>query len=192
MKLESAGLQRRILCLIDYPPNVEGLAEQIVAKAVIKMQRITISLEKGLADALETFLRARGYQSRSEGVRDLVRDAMAAQNEEDFSHSHCVATLSYIYDHRVRALASRLSDLQHAHHDLITSTTLVHLDHKSSLESLMLKGRSKNVLAFVNTMRAQRGVRSSVLNLVGVKPHDHHEQPHDHQHTGHAHLSPLD
>lgn len=156
------------------------------------MQRITVSLEEELGDALDTFLRARGYQSRSEGVRDIVRDAMASQTGEASGHSHCVANLSYIYNHRVRALASRLSDLQHAHHDLIASTTLVHLDHENSLESVMLKGKTSAVVQFSNRVRTERGVRSSTLNIIGVEPHDHHHGAHDHHHHGHAHLSPID
>lgn len=155
------------------------------------MHRITISLEDDLADALDRFLHSRGYQGRSEGVRDLIREAMTRSQGERLDHSHCVANLSYIYNHRVRALASRLSSLQHAHHDLIASTTLAHLDHESSLESIILKGSTASVLDFVNGIRAERGVRSSVLNLVGVTPHDHHHHPGDHVHTGHAHLSPV-
>jgi len=155
------------------------------------MHRITISLDDELASALDLFLHSRGYQARSEGVRDLIREAMSGQQGESLELAHCVANLSYIYNHRVRTLASRLAGLQHAHHDLIASTTLVHLDHQSSLESIILKGRTRAVVDFVNELRAERGVRSSVLNLVGVVPHDHHEHAGDHVHTGHAHLSPV-
>ena len=155
------------------------------------MQRITVSLDDDLADSLDIFLRARGYSSRSEGVRDLVREAMTRPGEIEARHSHCVANLSYIYNHRVRALASKLADLQHAHHDLIASTTLVHLDHENSLESIMLKGKTEAVLAFSNRIGAERGVQSNMINLVGVDPHDHHVHAHDHQHGGHEHLSPV-
>ena len=146
------------------------------------MQRITISLEDGLAEALDDFLSARAYKNRSEGVRDLVREAIDRQRNEASEHCDCVANLSYIYNHRVRSLASRLSDMQHMHHDLIASSTLVHLDHDYSLESVMLKGPTARVCAFADEVRAERGVRSSALNLVGVHS-DHHP-------SGHSHLSP--
>lgn len=155
------------------------------------MQRITISLEDDLADALDEFLRGRGYQSRSEGVRDLVRESMTRQHDESADQAHSVANLSYIYNHRVRSLASRLSDMQHAHHDLIASTTLVHLDHEYSLESVMLKGPTDLIRMFGDKVRAERGVRSGMLNVVGVIPGDHHDHAGDHTHTGHAHLSPA-
>jgi len=146
------------------------------------MQRITISLEDELAETLDKFLNARAYKNRSEGVRDLVREAIDRHHSEESEHHHCVANLSYIYNHRVRALASRLSDMQHLHHDLIASTTLIHLDHDYSLESVMLKGPTAKVCAFADEVRAERGVRSSLLNLVGVHPDNHP--------SGHSHLSP--
>ena len=146
------------------------------------MQRITISLEDALAENLDDYLGARAYKNRSEGVRDLVREAIDQHHSEASEHSLSVANLSYIFNHRVRSLASRLSDMQHMHHDLIASTTLVHLNHDYSLESIMLKGPTARVRAFADEIRAERGVRSSMLNLVGVHS-DHHP-------SGHSHLSP--
>lgn len=160
-------------------------------QGMFEMHRITISLDDELANALDEFLNARGYSSRSEGVRDLVREAMTQPSEVRARHSNCVANLSYIYNHRIRALASKLADLQHAHHDLIASTTLIHLDHENSLESIMLKGDTEAVLAFADRVGSERGVRSKLINLVGVEPHDHHDHAHDHQHSGREHLSPV-
>lgn len=155
------------------------------------MQRITISLDDPLAAALDEHLKTTGYQSRSEGVRDIVRDTMGRHHNDHEVHRHSVANLSFIYDRRVRQLASRLSELQHAHHDLIASTTSVPLDHSSSLESVMLKGKTIALRQFADAIQAERGVRSVVLNLVGVEPGDRHEHKHDHSHTGHEHLSPT-
>lgn len=155
------------------------------------MQRLTISLDDPLAEALDEHLKTTGYQSRSEGMRDIVRETMGRHHSEHSPHPHSVANLSYIYDRRVRRLASRLSEMQHAHHDLIACATSVPLDHSSSLESVMLKGNTIALRQFADSIRAERGIRSVVLNLVGVEPGDRHEHQHDHSHTGHAHLSPT-
>lgn len=154
------------------------------------MQRVTISIDEGLGGAFDELLRARGYRSRSEGVRDLVREAVEAWRGEQDLSPHCVANLSYIYDRRTRALAQRLSELQHAHHDLIAAATQVHLDHDHTFESVMLKGEAARVRAFADGIRAERGVRFGSLNLVGVDAHEHHAEPASHTHAGHAHLSP--
>lgn len=154
------------------------------------MQRITFSLADSLAVEMDRSFRARGYLNRSEGVRDLVREALERDQVETAVRPVSVACLSFIFNHRVRTLATRLSEMQHAHHDIITSTTLVHLDHDHSLESIMLRGPTKEVRAFADMIRAERGVRNDMLNIVGVEPGDHHHGANDHSHDGHQHLTP--
>lgn len=155
------------------------------------MQRITIAIDDPLADALDEFLDTTGYRSRSEGLRDVVREVMGRHNNKVVAHEYSVANLSYIYDRRVRRLASRLSEMQHDHHDLVVCANSVPLDHSSTLESIMLKGRTKALQEFADGVQAERGVRSLLLNLIGVDRGDRHEHAHDHRHTGRAHLSPT-
>lgn len=147
------------------------------------MQRITISLDETLATAFDEMAATQGYQSRSEALRDVVRNAVEAQRLER-RDGDCVANLSYVYSHEVRALAQRLVDIGHEHHDLVVATTHVHLDHENCLESMMLKGSTVKVRALANAIRAERGVRFGELNLVSVSPagaHTHGEgSPHEH------------
>lgn len=155
------------------------------------MQRITVSIDEPLAESLDAFADARGYQSRSEAMRDVVRDAVRAWRADHSEATHSVANLSYVYDRHTRMLAQRLSELRHAHHELIAAVTQVHLDHQHTLESVMLKGGTTDVRAFADLVRSQRGVRFGAVNLIAVSPHDHHDEPHAHRHTGQAHLSPM-
>lgn len=154
------------------------------------MQRITISVSDGLGAALEGIRRERGYQSRSEAVRDLVRDGIERLQEEGAGGEHCVANLSYVFDRRIRALAQRLAEMQHEHHDLVVASTAVRLDHFYTMESVMLKGATRAVRAFADAVRAARGVRSGSVNLLMVETNDVHEDADNHEHRGHAHLSP--
>lgn len=155
------------------------------------MHRFTISIDDPLADAFDAFLRETGYRSRSEGLRDILRETMGRHNNQVIAHEFSVANLSYIYDRTVRRLASRLSDMQHAHHDLVVSASSVPLDHSSAFEAVMLRGRTKALQDFADAVQAQRGVRSLLFNLIGVQPSDRHDHAHDHRHTGRAHLSPT-
>ncbi|MET0375431.1 MAG: nickel-responsive transcriptional regulator NikR [Rhizorhabdus sp.] len=155
------------------------------------MQRITISIGDALSGALEDIRRERGYQTRSEAIRDLVRDGIERWREERVDAEFCVANLSYVFDRRTRALAQRLAEMQHAHHDLVVACTAVRLDHFHTLESVMLKGKAAAVRLFADTVRAERGVRSGSVNLLMVDSHDHHHGAGDHAHEGHAHLSPI-
>lgn len=154
------------------------------------MQRVTISIDEDLAERFDALIRSRSYRSRSEAVRDLVRQGVEEQRRADKASAFCVANLSYIYDHHTRDLAERLTELGHAHHDLVVSTTHVHLDHEACFESMILKGPTPAVVDFANCVRTQRGVRYSAANLIGVEPNDHHTHDGPHRHHGHAHLTP--
>lgn len=155
------------------------------------MQRITISLEETLGDELDQMASERGYASRSEAMRDLVRDGLERWRSEAQPAAYCVANLSYIVDRRIRALPTRLADMQHAHHDLVAASTAVRLDHYHSLETLILRGSGAAVAAFANQVRSERGIRFGAINMLQVSATDSHEGADEHVHHGHQHLSPL-
>lgn len=155
------------------------------------MQRITISIDESLAQTFDALLAKRRYESRSEGVRDIVREAVDGWRNEQAESAHCVACLSYIYNPATRALASRLAELQQAHHDVVAATVAVRIDHELCLETVMLKGATAVVQAFADQVRAERGVSFGKLNLVGARTGDHHGGHGDHSHAGHQHYSPL-
>ena len=159
------------------------------------MHRVTISLDETLAHEFDRHVKARGYQNRSEAVRDLVREAVGEQRIRTRADTTCVANLSYVYNHHLRSLSQRLTSMQHDHHDLVIAATHVHLDHDHCIETLILRGTVVKVQAFADELRAQRGVRFGSLNLVAVEAHDDHGRGsggrrQKHRHEGHVHLSP--
>jgi CopG family nickel-responsive transcriptional regulator len=157
------------------------------------MERFTISLAEELAREFDTLIAARGYENRSEAVRDLIRLALESQRRDRQPHAHCVANLSYVYNHHERDLADRLVELQHRYHDLCVSTLHAHLDHEHCLESVILRGHLDEVQAFADRLIAERGVRHGQLNVVTAElGHRHaHAREHGHGHgRAHVHLKP--
>ena len=143
------------------------------------MERFTISLDETLAAAFDSLIHDRGYANRSEAVRDMIRRELEARRIEKEEAPHCVASLSYVYDHHERRLAERLTDLQHHAHDVVVSSMHVHLDHDNCLETLFLRGHTDEVRGFAEKLSAERGVRHGTLNLIPVES----EAPHHHTHS---------
>lgn len=143
------------------------------------MQRVTISLDDALAEQFDDLVNARAYSSRSEAIRDVMRDALAVHMTEEGETGHCVANLSYVYNHHERGMAARLMDIHHAHHHSVMATSHVHLDHDNCLETVMLKGPVKVVRELADAIRSERGVRHGVLNLIAVHTHEAHTHEHD-------------
>lgn len=146
------------------------------------MERFSISLDESLAQEFDALIRARGYANRSEAVRDMLRRELEADRLAREDAPHCVASLSYVYNHHERRLAERLTDLQHHAHDLVVSSMHVHLDHDHCLETLFLRGDTREVRGIAEKISAERGVRHAALNLVPVETeavlHHVHTRPH--------------
>ena len=153
------------------------------------MERFTISLDESLAREFDELIAARGYSNRSEAVRDLIRGAIASDSQNDLPSGHCVAALSYVFNHHERELAERLTGMQHDHHDLTVAAMHSHLDHENCLEVVILKGRAAQVRQFAGALIAERGVRHGQLNLIALQAEHHHA--HDDQGEEHVHYRPA-
>ncbi|UGV27752.1 nickel-responsive transcriptional regulator NikR [Rhodopseudomonas boonkerdii] len=123
------------------------------------MQRITITLDDELMEDLDTLIAERGYQNRSEAIRDLTRAGMQQTAQEQGKSGDCVAALVYVYDHAQRDLSRRLVDTYHHHHDLALATLHVHLDDDNCMEVTALRGPGKEVQHFADHIIAERGVK---------------------------------
>ena len=150
------------------------------------MDRFTISLDEELARAFDAHIRRRGYSTRSEAVRDILRELLQRRDQSRDDDGFCVASLSYVYNHHERKLAERLAALQHAHHELATATMHVHLDHDQCLETVSLRGPAGAVRQFAEKVIAEKGVRHGHVNLVSVELGDAHK----HGGSRHRHLTP--
>ena len=157
------------------------------------MERFTISLDEDLAREFDELIARRGYQNRSEAIRDLLRSQLESSRQSEAAGDYCVANLSYVYNHHERDLAERLTELQHGHHDLTVATLHAHLDHDNCLESVILKGAVGVVRAFADALIAERGVRHGSLNVVSVEVdqgrHSHGYAPRG-KAAPHLHLRP--
>ncbi len=148
------------------------------------MQRLTITIDDDLVADVDRFIEKRGYPNRSEAFRDLLRSGLENTDGDAPGNRHCIATLSYVYDHAARELPKRLTNEYHEHHDLAQATLHVHIDQDSCLEVTVLKGRGSEVKAFADQVIAERGVRHGHVVMMPIEPHAH---GHGHTHGARAH-----
>lgn len=162
------------------------------------MDRFTVSLDEDLLAQFDDYIRRRGYQNRSEAVRDVLRRTLDGERLDQDKGGDCVACLSYIYNHHERELSRRLTQASHDHHDLTLSTLHVHLDHEHCMEVAILRGPVGEVQSFADAITAETGVRHGKLNAVPVETkvghghhhHHHHHHDHTHAHGPHVHSRP--
>ena len=136
------------------------------------MQRISISIDDDLLATIDSLSERRGYASRSEALRDIVREAVMREKQAGSGETPCFATLSYVYEHETRDLARRLTNVQHHRHDLSVATLHVHVSERDCLEVVVLKGEVKDVQSFADGITTQRGVRLGSLHVIPADPEE--------------------
>jgi len=128
-----------------------------------ELVRFSLSMKRSLLERLEKMTRARKYANRSEFVRDMIRDALVA--EEWDADEEVVGTATLLYNHHARRLSERLTDLQHHHHHVVLATTHVHLSEHLCMEAVLMKGRASEIKGVADLLRQQKGVLHLVLSM---------------------------
>jgi CopG family nickel-responsive transcriptional regulator len=119
--------------------------------------RFSVSLPKALLEELDRQIIKKGYDSRSEFVRDLIREQIAARIWED-EQAEVFGNLTLIYDHHQRELSAKMIDLAHHACANILCSTHIHLDHSNCMESIILKGRPSEIESVATKIGGLRGV----------------------------------
>ncbi|MCU0610754.1 MAG: nickel-responsive transcriptional regulator NikR [Candidatus Eisenbacteria bacterium] len=124
--------------------------------------RFGVSLPQELLRELDERIVARGYSSRSEFIRDLIRAQLVEEKWRTGSEP-VVGVLSIVYDHHQRDLVNRIMDAQHAHYVQTVCTTHVHLDHDNCLEVIIIQGKAEEIERLNIEISGLRGVRFAEL-----------------------------
>jgi CopG family transcriptional regulator, nickel-responsive regulator len=120
--------------------------------------RIGVAINDGLLKKFDQLIEKRGYTNRSEAFRDLIRSELV-QEVWETSEAVVFGTVTLIYDHHVRLLTEKLTELQHKFHSSILSSMHVHLDHDNCLEVILVKGKAPVVQKLANSLIATKGVK---------------------------------
>jgi CopG family nickel-responsive transcriptional regulator len=153
-----------------------------------RLKRFGISIEPELLAAFDTLIAAKGYPSRSEALRDLIRDLLVRERWES-GHDPVVGAITLIYDHHAWLLEEKLTDLQHTYCSLIDCATHVHLDERHCVQVIIVHGPADQVRALANALSVLKGVKHAQLALTGVAweaPSPGPARPPDPHHSAHA------
>ena len=124
--------------------------------------RFGVSLPRELVSAFDARIERAGYTTRSEAIRDVMRDYLVA-GEWEADQGPVVGTVTIVFDHETRELSHALTDLQHHFHSAITCATHVHLDEHNCLEVIVVKGSAAQVRAIAERLISTRGVKHGKL-----------------------------
>lgn len=127
-----------------------------------ELQRIGISIEEKLLSQYDNLIEKKGYTNRSEAIRDLIREYLV-EEEWRQGEGDSVGTITLVYNHHLREMADKMTDLQHQYHEKIVSVLHVHLDAHNCLEVMVVKGEKSEIQAIAGRMSSLKGVKHCKL-----------------------------
>ena len=131
--------------------------------------RFGVSIGTGLLEKFDSLIVEKGYTNRSEAIRDLIRDMIVSSEwEEKNRDAASIGTVTIIYDHHTREIGDRLTDIAHDYHELVITSTHVHLTHASCLEVILVKGARSEIRSFADRIISIRGVKHGKLVVTGL------------------------
>jgi len=125
--------------------------------------RFGVSLEKALLDRFDQLIQEKRYSSRSEALRDMIRQELVRKEWQE--NREVAGAITFIFDHHQRDLLNKLTDIQHDFQKLIISTQHIHLDHDNCLEIVAVKGRAREVKRLSDMLTAVKGIRHGSLSM---------------------------
>ncbi len=128
-----------------------------------RLVRFGVSVDQRLLQEFDRHITQRHYTNRSEAIRDLIRDNLVGH--EWGEDKETVGTITFVYDHHVRDLAGKLTDIQHAYSGQILSGMHVHLDHDHCLEVLVVKGKGSQIKKVADALLSIKGVKHGKLTM---------------------------
>jgi len=124
--------------------------------------RFGISIDENLLRQYDQLITEKGYNNRSEAVRDLMRDALV-EREWSRDDEETVGTVTLVYNHHTRDLSDKLTEHQHSHHQSIISVLHVHLDAHNCLEVAVVRGSAHEVRRLADELIGTKGVKHGKL-----------------------------
>jgi CopG family nickel-responsive transcriptional regulator len=124
-----------------------------------ELMRIGISLPDNLLARFDGIIKKRGYSSRSEGIRDAIRNYIVDYEWMSEEEGDRVAVITVIYNHHQRGLNDELLEIQHSSIGLLGTSFHVHLDHDNCLEVLLARGNMRDIKQITEDIMALKGVK---------------------------------
>lgn len=139
-----------------------------------RVSRIGVSLEPELLKRFDESIAKKGYVTRSEAIRDLVRDSLA-ENEWKDDEALMTGVIVLIYNPHVAEVMERMNNTYQRYNDLINFKVNMSLDESNTMETVFVSGKLRDLKTFTSDITSIKGVLRGKLTMVSSsKGNIHH------------------
>lgn len=127
----------------------------------MKLKRFGVSLEEDLLKKLDNLIEKSNFPNRSQAIRFLINKYITEDKWEE--NEEVAGAIVLVYDHHKRELQNKSTSVQHDFHDLIISVQHVHLNHDNCLETITVRGKSRELQNLADQLISIKGVKHGEL-----------------------------
>ncbi len=124
-----------------------------------KITRIGVTIPPELLKDFDEIIDKMGYESRSKAIQDAVRLYVSERKWVKEEDAQQTGVLLMVYDHGTRGLESDLTEEQHHHAELVSSTMHIHIGEHDCLEVIAVKGKGSEIRHLSDHLASRRGVK---------------------------------
>ena len=138
-----------------------------------EIARFSVSLESDLLEQFDRFCAESRFATRSEAIRQLLRDKLTAEAVSDDA-ADVAASLTLVYDHHRAKLTDKMIEIQHSRADHVVSAMHVHLTHDLCMELIALRGPAAEILDLASELSGLKGIYHAKVFVVRAEFKGHH------------------
>ncbi|CAN5295109.1 nickel-responsive transcriptional regulator NikR [soil metagenome] len=127
--------------------------------------RFGVSIEQDLLENYDRLIAERGYATRSEALRDLIRDALIQRKIESDLNTQVLGSLTLVYDHHASNLLQEMAHVQHDFHEVVLSVMHIHVSHTDCMEILAVRGLVAEIVGLADKLLSLKGIKNGKLFL---------------------------
>jgi|SRR3989337_2662341 len=134
-----------------------------------KITRIGVTFPPELLKDFDEITSKMGYESRSKAIQDAVRLFVSERKWlQQEAKTPQTGILLMVYDHETRGLERELTESQHHHSNLVSSTLHIHIGERDCLEAIAVKGKASEIRHLSDELATKRGVKILKTVIVSV------------------------
>ena len=133
-----------------------------------RIVRVGVTFPSELLKEFDEIINQMGYESRSKAIQDAARLYVSEKRLHREDKTNQTGVLLMVYDHEVKGLESELTETQHHHAKLISSTMHIHLGERDCLEAIAVKGKTSEIRQLSDELTTKRGVKILKEMIVSV------------------------
>lgn len=121
-----------------------------------KVARFSASVPKELLEEFDALAKSAGM-TRSRALQNAMASFVSATKWAKEAGEVCGAVL-VLYKHTRALVEDELTDAQHDHADVITSSVHVHLSREDCMQVIIVKGPAPKIKSLLNAVSSIKGV----------------------------------